>query len=642
MCGIAGFSGNFDNQLLRKMIAAVSHRGPDDQGEYFSPELKTGMAQARLAIIDLSEKAHQPMSNEDNNLIIVFNGEIYNFPELKRELSDRGHRFKSNSDTEVLLHLYEEEGPDMLKRLNGIFAFAVLDKRANNVFLARDHFGIKPLYLAETCKGILFCSEIKGFLPCKDLSREIDPVAVNQHLSFIWCPAPRTMFKSVRKLPPGSACLISEGKIQKQWQWYKLPYDGNRSALPEADLVKSVENLVSQAVRRQLLADVPVGAFLSGGLDSSAIVAMMRKHLPQQSIRCYSIGFADEKDNEGCPQDLPYAEKVAKHLAVDLCKIEIKPEQLIERLGELIWFLDEPQADPAPVNAMFIAEQARKDGVKVLLSGAGGDDIFTGYRRHLAIKLDGLWNLIPASFRKAMGKIATRKLDVRNANIRRMVKVMQNMHLNSLQRLIGYYKWSQDEMRHCLFKPDFAEKALKTSVEAPLIDALGEIPAETDPINQMLFLDTKFFLADHNLNYTDKTCMRYGVEARVPLLDPDLVKFAAGIPTHYKQTFTQGKAIFKKAMESYLPHDVIYRPKTHFGAPLRRWIRNDLQEIIARLLSRKTVESRGIFAYNSIEKLVNDDKAGKVDGSYIILSLLCIEIWCQLFIDGTPYTAIKI
>jgi asparagine synthase (glutamine-hydrolysing) len=450
------------------------------------------------------------------------------------------------------------------------------------------------------------------------------------------------MFKNVSKLAAGEACILSEGKIIKKWIYYNLPYNGTGSKLSQEELTESVENLVANAVKRQLVSDVPIGAFLSGGLDSSAIVAMMRKHMPDQKIRCYSIGFDDEADNEGCPQDLPYAEKVAKHLNLDLCKIVVQPEQLIERLAELIWFLDEPQADPAPVNAMFIAEQARKDGIKVLLSGAGGDDIFTGYRRHLAMKTDFVWNLIPAPLRKLLKTLGTRTLDVRNSTMRRMVKVLQNADLNQQQRLFSYYKWSQDKLRYDLLADSIKEEAFAELTEQPFINGLETIAAETDAINQMLFLDTKFFLPDHNLNYTDKTCMRYGVEARVPLLDIDLVNAATSIPVDFKQTFTQGKAIFKKAMEKYLPHEVIYRPKTHFGAPLRRWVHNDLQAMILRLLNRETIEARGLFSYNAVQKLVEDDRNGRIDGSYIILSLLCIEIWCKLFIDRIPYQNIKI
>jgi asparagine synthase (glutamine-hydrolysing) len=541
-----------------------------------------------------------------------------------------------------MLHLYEEEGPAMLSRLNGVFALAIYDQEQNSIFIARDHFGIKPLYIAHTNSGVLFCSEIKGFLPCRQLNREIDARAVNYHLAYIWSPGPTTMFKSVKKLGPGEACILRDGRIAKKWQYYSLPYNGERLSESAAHITQTVEELVSQAVQRQLVSDVPIGAFLSGGLDSSAVVAMMNRHLAGQKFPCYSIGFADNKDNEGCPADLPYAEKVAKHLNADLRKIIVTPDQLIEKLAELIWFLDEPQADPAPVNAMFIAQQARQDGIKVLLSGAGGDDIFTGYRRHLAMKLDKFWNFVPGPLIRLGLKLAHKGMDIRNPNTRRLVKVLTNADQSSMQRLCSYYKWSTDDLRQTLLCAPVANEAFAADTEAPLLEALNKLNLETDPINQMLILDTGYFLPDHNLNYTDKTCMRHGVEARVPLLDLDLVNYAAKIPTGLKQTFTQGKAVFKKAMEKYLPHEVIYRPKTHFGAPLRRWIQTDLQPIICRLLSKKALEEHGLFSYSAVKQLIEDDRQGKVDGSYIIFSLLCQEIWCQLFIDGISYQNIKI
>lgn len=642
MCGIAGYNGNFDPALLSAMVAAISHRGPDDSGTCFSADGKTGLGHARLSIIDLSPDGHQPMTNEDRSLWLVFNGEIYNFVELREELRAKGHRFASNADSEVLLHLYEEHREAMLPMLNGIFAFAIYDSSRNIVFIARDHLGVKPLYITETPTGTAFCSELKGLLPCPGLNRSIDMQAVNAHLAYIWSPSPATMFKGVKKLQPGSACLLEQGRISRQWQWYKLPYDGSRADDSfENSALKLAEHLET-AVKRQLVADVPVGAFLSGGLDSSAIVAMMRKLMPEAPIRCYSIGFSDDKDVEGCPADLPYAVKVAEHLKVDLATIRVTPEQLIERISELIWFLDEPQADPAPVNAMFIAEQARKDGIKVLLSGAGGDDIFTGYRRHLAMKTEALWQWLPGPARRLAGRLASTHADVRNPWARRLVKVLQNAHLTANDRLFAYYQWSSDELRQDLFAEQHREEAFAEPVNKPLLDALASIGSEHDPINQMLFLDSRFFLPDHNLNYTDKTCMRYGVEARVPLLDPDMVAFACKIPTNFKQTFTTGKAVFKKAMEPYLPREVIYRPKTAFGAPLRQWVRNDLRPIIGRLLSHELITARGIFEPKTVSRLIRDDLEGRIDGSYTIFSLLCIEIWCQLFIDGTPWQKIKI
>lgn len=266
MCGIAGYNGHFDRSLLPEMVAAISHRGPDDQGRYFSSDQQTGLGHARLSIIDLSPDGHQPMTNENQSLWLVFNGEIYNFAGLRDQLAAQGHRFSSRSDSEVLLHLYEEHGPEMLPLLNGVFAFAIYDTIKKTVFIARDHLGVKPLYIAEMSDGTAFCSELKGLLPCPHLCRELDMQAVNAHLAFIWSPSPTTMFKGVKKLPPGHACLIENGRISRQWQWYNLPYDGSRNDLSFSQNAEKLQELIEEAVRRQLVADVPVGAFLSGGL----------------------------------------------------------------------------------------------------------------------------------------------------------------------------------------------------------------------------------------------------------------------------------------------------------------------------------------------------------------------------------------
>lgn len=642
MCGITGLCGNFAPELISRMTAALNHRGPDDCGSWFSEDGKTALGHARLSIIDLSSDGHQPMTNEDGRFWLTFNGEIYNFSELKKLLTEKGHIFKSRTDSEVLLHLYEEYGIEMLKKLNGIFAFAIYDCRLKTTFLARDAVGVKPLYYSQTADGVLFSSELKSFLCYQNLNREIDLGTVNSHLAFMWSPSPDTMFKHVKKIPPGHYCIIRNGRMESLQQWYILPFDGHRHSLSEQQIQRQLAEKIEEAVRRQMVSDVPVGAFLSGGLDSSAITAMMRRIQPASSIKCYSIGFNNENDVEGCPADLPYARKVAHHLNLDLQEITVTPEQLIARISELIWFLDEPQADPAPVNAMFIGEQARKDGIKVLLSGAGGDDIFTGYRRHQAMKLESFWAWLPESVRKFAGNIAGKHTDVRNPWARRVVKVLQNAHQPPDQRLFSYYLWSSEEIRKSLFSASSALQAFQKTTTDSFSRAISEISNETDPINQMLFLDSRFFLPDHNLNYTDKTCMRYGVEARVPLLDTDLIKFAAGIPVNLKQTFTTGKAVFKKAMEPFLPHDVIYRAKTAFGAPLRHWIRNDLREIIAKLLSRKRLEERGIFSYDAVNRLIEDDLAGRTDGSYTIFAVLCCEIWCQLFVDGKKYQEISI
>jgi asparagine synthase (glutamine-hydrolysing) len=655
MCGIVGVQGDFPDGLLKRMTDSVAHRGPDGEGALWldTPnERRTGLGHRRLAIIDLSAAGCQPMilrpqdAADDAALTLVFNGEIYNYRELRAELAAAGHCFATQTDSEVLLHLYERDGLDMLNRLNGIFAFAIHDARTHGrpagvgrgaLFLVRDQAGVKPLYYCSTPQGFLFASEIKALLCHPGIARDIDPVALHEMLAYLWTPAPRTMLRAVRKLEPGCAMLVHRGSAVRHWRYYRLPYDGSRDPRPRAAIAAELTARVEQAVRRQLVADVPVGAFLSGGLDSSAVVAMMRRVQPDRRIQCFTIGFGDGADDEGNPADLPYARRVAKHLNVDLEEIRIDPTA-INRLEEMVALLDEPQADPAPINALFIAERARAMGIPVLLSGAGGDDIFSGYRRHRALKFERRWGWLPRSARAAIQSAALRAAmgrGKRQGSVlgRRLAKMFAHAGEDAERRLISYFWWSPEGLRRGLYSADFAAQVGAADAAGPLQASLAEIPAEHDPLQRMLFLETRHFLADHNLNYTDRAGMSAGVEVRVPLLDLELVDFAAKIPASMKQKGSEGKSIFKEAMLRVLPRDVIYRPKSGFGAPLRRWLRHELRARVEDTLDPAVLQRRGFFDPRAVRALIDDDRQGRIDGSYTIFALMCFELWCRRFID---------
>jgi asparagine synthase (glutamine-hydrolysing) len=656
MCGIAGWQGSFDRSLLTRMTRAVAHRGPDGAGELVleaEAGMRTGLGHRRLAIIDLSQAGRQPMTvradaggGMQDGLTLVFNGEIYNYRELREQLRAAGHEFHTATDSEVLLHLYERDGLGMFAALNGIFAFAIHDARPAGrppgvargaLLLARDHLGVKPLYYAQTSRGFLFASEIKALLCDGGLSREIDPVALHQMLAYLWTPAPRTMFAGVRKLEPGTALIVHEGRIQRHWSYYTMPYDGVRDTRSAAEIGAELAEHVATGVRRQLVADVPVGAFLSGGLDSSAIVAMMRRALPDQPIACFSIGFADAADVEGNPADLPYARRVARHLGVDLHEIVIEPD-VIQRLEEMIGLLDEPQADPAPINALIISERARAMGIPVLLSGAGGDDLFSGYRRHWALSFERYWSWLPRGLRCGVQSIATRAAGGRGLRqsrvaLRRLTKMFSYAGEDAERRLISYFWWSTEQVRRALYTPQFAERVAAVDTAAPLLETLRAIEAEYDPLQRMLYLESRHFLADHNLNYTDRAGMAAGVEIRVPLLDLDLVHFATRVPAQLKQRGRIGKAIFKQAMEPYLPRDVLYRPKSGFGAPLRRWLQVELRPLVEDTLNGASLTRRGFFDAGAVRRLIELDRAGAVDATYTIFALMCVELWCRRFVD---------
>ncbi len=662
MCGIAGFQGRLREGLLEAMSECIAHRGPDGHGavilEGGPHETVSALAHRRLSIIDLSAAGAQPMhlscnhcgARGPNDLTLIFNGEIYNYRELRRELILRGHRFQSETDSEVLLHLYSDFGHGMLNRLNGIFALAIYDGREagrpdgvarHDLFVARDQMGVKPLYYARLDDAVLFASELKALLRSSEVSRELDPIALQQYVTFLWAPGEGTPLRSVRKLEPGHAMVLRAGAMAHKWAYWDMPYGNRISSATPQQIYDELRSRVEEAVSRQLVADVPVGAFLSGGLDSSAVVAMMQRAHPGSPTKCYCIGFADDADGDNA-SDVPYARRVAAHLGADLTVLTAE-SSIIDRLDEMLFLLDEPQADPAPLNALMIAERARADGVTVLMSGAGGDDLFSGYRRHAALHYERTWSWLPRVLRAPLARTAramssgSSAIALGNPLVRRLAKTMSFADLPDDERLVSYFWWNTSELRDTLFGPVLREAAQTESASATMLRSLARIPHERDPLNRMLYLEGKHFLADHNLNYTDKAGMAAGVEVRVPLLDLELVEFASRIPPNLKQDGRLGKAVFKRAMEPLLPHDVIYRAKSGFGAPLRRWLRVELRDRVEDTLSAHSLRNRGLFEPVAVRRLIDLDRAGRIDGSYTIFALMCIEVWCRLFIDhGQP------
>ncbi len=636
MCGIAGFSGSFDPSCLRVMSESIAHRGPDDSGILSLPQDGVGLAHRRLSIIDLSPLGHQPMWDVRQQVAIVFNGEIYNYRELRDELLAQGYAFRGESDTEVLLQLYLAEGEAMLERLNGIFAFALWDKRDRSLLVARDALGVKPLYYAETQQGFAFASEIKALLPLVPGVRDLDYVSLHRYLSFLWCPGEGTPLRSVRKVLPGEAMVVRGGKIARRWIWYQLPvFRGVAADLDETAALTGIVNHLRDAVHRQLVADVPVGAFLSGGLDSSAVVAFAREQVPD--IRCFTIESVGGQES-GTADDLPYARRVAQHLNVPLDVVRIDASRMADDLERMVVQLDEPLADPAPLNVLYISQLAREHGMKVLLSGAGGDDLFTGYRRHVAMQYEYMWRWLPADVLNGLERW-TSGLDQRNPLFRRLAKLLNGAGLEGDARLAAYFAWAREADLLTLYTPEFRASLGQARAAEPMLEFLKPLPAGTQPLDKMLALEQRFFLADHNLIYTDKMSMAAGVEVRVPFLDVDLVEHAARIPLGMKQRGRVGKWVLKKAMEPYLPKDVIYRPKSGFGAPLRRWMRNELRPLLGDLLSVDSLKRRGLFEPAAVQQLIARNDSGKADAAYTLLSLLSIEIWCRAYLDGRPIGA---
>jgi asparagine synthase (glutamine-hydrolysing) len=637
MCGIAGFAGDFQRELLDQMNSSMSHRGPDDSGTLLLQDDRVGLTHRRLSIIDLSSRGHQPMWDSTRQVVISYNGEIYNYQELRAQLESDGFEFRSDSDTEVILNMYLKYGEGVLSRLNGIFAFALWDEKEHALLVARDGFGVKPLYYAETEAGFVFSSEIKALLQCEQVDRELDLNAVHHYMTYLWCPAPRTMLRRVKKLEPGHVMWIHDGRVEKKWSFFDLPLDRAIIPIPRDEAAAQVRDAVQTAVDRQMVSDVPIGALLSGGLDSSSVVACARKSYPDQDFSCFTIGFKDAAfAEEGTGEDLPFAQRVAKHLNVDLKTIYVGPE-MADELAHMIYYLDEPQADFAAINTFFICRLARENGIKVLLSGAGGDDIFSGYRRHQALLWERRWSWMPKVARRGL-KAATSLLPAKSASGRRVVKAFAYADRDGDERLASYFHWAEPDILLGLYSDAMREKIESKNFSVPLMDSLSRISSDVDSLNRMLYLEGKHFLADHNLNYFDKMSMATGVEVRVPLLDPDLVALAGKLPAGYKHFKGEGKWILKAAMKDLLPKDVIYRTKSGFGVPLRHWLRSELREMVEDTLSRESLESRGLFDHGAVQRLLEADRSGAIDAAYTILSLICIELWCRMFLDSAQPT----
>ncbi len=638
MCGI---SGSLGLSVLDKARALYlqRRRGPDGSGFWCDDEKRILLAHARLSIIDTSNFGYQPMVSHDGRVIMVYNGEVYNYRELRAELEAAGEAFIGNSDSEVVLALFAREGANCFTRLNGIFAAAFWERDVDILTLVRDPLGVKPLYVAESVSGFAFASEMKALLRSGMVEPCLNPQAVLAHLGYLWSPGGATVAQGIRKVLPGHVVKVREGKVVSDSSYREIIFHRQPAPHNDSQFALQVAAAVKEAVSRQMVSDVPLGAFLSGGLDSSAVVAFGQQQLQQQSsgnagrLQCFSIEVKDGSSSaEGFAEDLPYARRVAEYVGVDLHVVQVGDE-MMNRLPEMIYLLDEPTADPAALNALFISELARSQGIKVLLSGAGGDDIFTGYRRHFALMQERWWASWPQSVRQGLSAL-TGLLPITSPLGRRICKAFQYAGHDAEHRLASYFFWLDPSHALRLLTPEFRAGLDEESLYAPLLRTLTSLPVDTEPLNRMLYLERKHFLADHNLNYTDKMGMAAGVEVRVPLLDLDLVQLAGSLPIDMKQRGSVGKWIFKKAMEPYLPHDVIYRPKTGFGLPLRKWLHGVLKPMVDDVLSPHSLLARGVFDQTAVRQLMESDRSGRVDASYTIFGMVCLELWCRQFIDG--------
>jgi asparagine synthase (glutamine-hydrolysing) len=597
------------------------HRGPDDSGEHVDGPCALGMR--RLSIIDL-DGGHQPLTNEDATLWLVANGEIYNFRELRIELEREGHRFKTGSDCETILHAYEQYGDDCVERLNGMFAFALWDARRRRLLIGRDRLGIKPLYLQRTASRIAFASEAKSLLALQQVSAEVDPTALNCYLNLGYVPSPFSLFKGIEKLPPACILTVENGRadIRRYWR-----ISGKTDAAPsERDWIERVRERLDTAVRMQMVSDVPIGAFLSGGIDSSTVVALMAKH-SEQPIKTYAIGFEGGKAEE-LYNELPYAKRVAQLFGTDHHEIVVKPD-VAALLPKLTWHMDEPVADTAFITTYLVSEFARRD-VTVILSGVGGDELFGGYRRYLGNHYQQYFDRLPGWVRRTAVAVGERLPGDRHSallNVTRLAKgFLASAELSFEERYRAYVE---------VFPPREIDRLCRVSgISRPDVIAQAFAGAESsDALNRMLAVDAETQLPDDLLLLTDKMSMSTSLECRVPLLDHELVELAAQIPESIKLPGGRLKHVLKQATADLLPLDILERKKRGFGTPMGAWLRGELVPLRKLLLSEDALRARGIFDPACVHRLVNDHDQSRSDGTDRILALLNFEVWARIYLD---------
>ena len=632
MCGISGYSGLLPPAWLSSSLQTLFHRGPDDQDFYLHPSNLCGLAHTRLSIRDLSLSAHQPAVSTDSRFILAYNGEIYNTDEL---ISHYGLSLSSeSSDTNVLFESiltvfgssqtnYFVEFTSLISSLNGIFALALLDTHTSNIYLARDRFGVKPLYLYQSDQFVCFASEVKTF---QSLDHTVDVGALVNTLTYLMAPGTQTISSYVSRLPIGSTAFISESTVKKIYSYKSTSYGS--SALTTSNHIRKTEALLRQAVHRQLISDVPLGSFLSGGLDSTAIAFFAREI--RQDLPCFTISV-DRIAHEGFTNDLPYAEMAAEHLNLPLDVLRVTPQSFLSSLKSLVWNLDEPLADPAALNVLLICQQARSQGIKVLLSGTGGDDLFSGYRRHTVLSYSRFLDIIPNSTFSLLHRVS-QTLPSSNSSIRRLKKLFAALSLPVDNRILGFFQWFDPNRIPSLLSQPLLNEWKRQSASDPLSDFSLSLPGNLTTLRKTLLLEQQFFLPDHNLLYTDKMSMATGVEVRVPFLDNDLVDFCNTLPDSLLLRHNKTKWLLRKVMEPYLPKEIVYRPKTGFALPIRSWLQNELKDWLYHHLSPSMLNQYGIFNPSAIESLLSRHSTMSEDLSYTLLSIVCVQLWCQHYI----------
>ncbi|MDQ1728473.1 MAG: hypothetical protein QOD33_598 [Pyrinomonadaceae bacterium] len=632
MCGIAGFvdfreasnarSDEARAEILERMCRVITHRGPDDQGTMLEPGVGLGMR--RLSIIDLAG-GHQPIANEDNSVTIVFNGEIYNYRELQTILQARGHRFQTNSDTETIVHAYEEFGAACLEQLRGMFAFAIWDERRKQLFIARDRVGKKPLYYSVTRGGTLvFGSELKSLLEHPDVAREINPQALDAYFSLGYVPDPISIFANVEKLPPGHYLTFTNGRltIERYWDFsYELTTNGGNGHHSAADYLDELRALLEESVKLRLVSDVPLGAFLSGGVDSSTVVGLMARQM-DQPVKTFSIGF-----NEDSFDELKYARATAEKFGTDHHEFIVTPD-ICDVVDELVWHFDEPFADSSAIPTYVVSKLAREH-VKVVLTGDGGDELFAGYTRYLTERSRSKFDLLPRAMKEGLLDPLSRHLP-HGAWGRNF---LHNISLDPISRYLDTVSVFTGLNKDSLYTAEFSDQLRDASHLSSYFRELSGKVSTNAPLDSLLYIDSKTYLPGDILTKVDRMSMAVSLEARVPLLDHKLIEFVTRIPAALKLAGLETKHLFKRAIADLVPAEVLHRPKQGFGVPIQHWINQQLRERIRDTLNDPRTLQRGYVTRQYVALLLDEHERGRRDHSMALWSLLMLELWHRQYVD---------
>lgn len=631
MCGIAGLHSLKRNRAslqstITQMTACLSHRGPDEEGYYVADRIALG--HRRLSIIDL-KTGHQPMFNEDDSACIVYNGEIYNFHDIKKELVQKGHVFRTSSDTETILHAYEEWGEECLQKLNGMFAFGIWDSRTETLFLARDRFGEKPLFYANRNGEFIFSSEMKSLLHNSWCDRTLNGEALSAYFTLGYIPAPLTIYESIHKLLPGHYLIYRNGRITTHRYW-DLVFQPDRGK-KEKDFIHELMHLLNDAVGSRLISDVPIGAFLSGGVDSSTVVALMSRAI-KSPVNTFTIGFGGNVG--GFDDERKYARFVAERYKTNHREFEVTPkvDTIIERI---VRSFDEPFADDSTIPSYFVSQLARRH-VTVALSGLGGDELFCGYERYLGFHMSQAYNKIPEVMRekiikKFIGEIPeSASGNCRVNHIKRFVRASTSDHA---QRYFGFVSKLHPHYRNSFFASNGCNHAdAFAAVEQRFVNTFNSAQAE-DPLNKVFYCDIKTYLPDDILACTDRLSMHHSLEVRVPFLDHRLAEYCATIPPEMKVKWFTKKYLLKKSVSELLPKPVIDHKKQGFVGPLPRWLRTNLREMTENKLSKRKLKKHNLFNSKTVEKILSDHYEGRETNDTLIWSLLVFQTWFDLYMS---------